>query len=94
MILEAHVHESSFTKSNGSDSQTNTPNATLAVNDVLVAVDGQEVSEDNFVEKIRGSDMLGSRKNLTVDRNGTLLNVSVTRTSAGCSLYFRHVHCV
>lgn len=88
------MHESRCTKYNGSDSQTNTPNATLAVNDVLVAVDGQEVSEDNFVEKIRGSDMLGSRKILTVDRNGQLLNVSVTRTSAGCSLYFLHVHCV
>ena len=55
---------------------------TLREDDVLVAIDGEEVGDKNFVEKIRGTDLLGSRNVITIDRQGELIHVSLTRTSA------------
>jgi S1-C subfamily serine protease len=58
-------------------------NGTLREQDILVAVDHQEVNEQNFVSRIRGSDMLGQRQTLTVNRQGQYIDVSLTRTSSG-----------
>ena len=55
---------------------------TLREDDVLIAIDGEEVGDKNFVEKIRGTDLLGSRNVITIDRQGELIHVSLTRTSA------------
>ena len=68
---------------------------TLEVGDVLVSVNGKKVREDNFIETIRGTDMLGAPNTILVNRRGAQLSASLTRTSTtnvdALATTFRHL---
>ena len=51
----------------------------LAKGDEVILVDGESVTGENLQEKIRGCGMVGSRCTLTVDRQGRIFDVWLTR---------------
>eukprot|EP00290_Baffinella_frigidus_P039019 CAMPEP_0180304794 /NCGR_PEP_ID=MMETSP0988-20121125/26007_1 /TAXON_ID=697907 /ORGANISM="non described non described, Strain CCMP2293" /LENGTH=377 /DNA_ID=CAMNT_0022287033 /DNA_START=66 /DNA_END=1195 /DNA_ORIENTATION=+ len=54
----------------------------VAVGDEIVAVDGEEVTDETVVDRMRGGNFIGSRCVLTVRRKGIEHEVPLVRTSA------------